>query len=495
MKWHLTAGLAALAAVSVSVTPASATDELTSLTATQAASAIAERKLTATDLVKALIEKTGDDPGNVYISFDAEGALAAAAEADESVAAGQALGPLHGVPIVVKDNIASAGLPTTGGTPALKSWVPTEDAPVLAKLKEAGAILLGKTNLHELAFGITSNNAAFGAVANAYNPDRFAGGSSGGTGAAVGGRLAPAGLGTDTGGSVRIPAALNGVSGLRPTVGRYPAGGIIPISSTRDTAGPIARTLTDLALLDGVITGTSNELAATELSGVRLGVPTVLTENLSPETDRLFNAALDALEGSGVTLVPVDLGRELELAGKAGFPIALWEVKRDLAAFLEVNQTGLTLQDIAAEVASPDVKFVFENLVLGDQAIPNEVYAEAINDLRPLVQSAYAQVFVANKLDALVFPTTPLAAQPITGSDQTVSLNGEDVPTFQTFIRNTDPGSIAGIPGLSLPIGVTSDGLPVGLELDGPAHSDRHLLSIGLAVEAVLPEMPAPLPH
>lgn len=119
----------------------------------------------------------------------------------------------------------------------------------------------------------------------------------------------------------------------------------------------------------------------------------------------------------------------------------------------------------------------------------------AMNDLRPLVQSGYADVFVTNKLDALVFPTTPLEAQSITGSDQTVSLNGEDVPTFQTFIRNTDPGSIAGIPGLSLPIGVTSEGLPVGLELDGPAHSDRHLLSLGLAIEAALPEMPAPAPR
>jgi mandelamide amidase len=490
MKMHLTAGLTAAAVLAAS--PALGDEDITSLSATQAAKSIVAQELTSTDLVNALIEKTGDDPGNVYITFDSEGALAAAAEADARIKAGEKLGPLHGVPIVVKDNIASAGLPTTGGTPALKTWVPAADAPVLAKLRDAGAILLGKTNLHELAFGITSNNAEFGAVANAYDPSRFAGGSSGGTGAAIGARLAPAGLGTDTGGSVRIPAALNGVAGLRPTTGRYPAGGIIPISSTRDTPGPIATTVADLALLDTVITGAQNEVSPADLSVVRLGVPSILTENLSPETDRLFRTTLETLEKSGVTLVDVDVSTELDLAGKAGFPIALWEVKRDLAAFLDQHETGLTLDDIAASVASPDVKFVFENLVLGNQAIPDEVYRMAVNDLRPLVQSGYADVFVTNRLDAIVFPTTPLEAQAIAGSDQTVSLNGEDVPTFQTFIRNTDPGSIAGIPGLSLPIGVTSEGFPVGLELDGPAFSDRHLLSLGLAIESVLPRVPAP---
>ncbi|WP_421980086.1 indoleacetamide hydrolase [Roseibium sp.] len=481
-----------LAAAALLTAPAVTAQDITDLTAAEAAKAIADKKLTATELVNALIARTGDDPGNVYISFDSGGAAAAAAAADERVAAGEELGPLHGVPIVVKDNIASQGLPTTGGTPALKDWVPAADAPVLAKLRDAGAILIGKTNLHELAFGITSNNAAFGAVANAYDPGRFAGGSSGGTGAAVGARLAPAGLGTDTGGSVRIPAALNGVSGLRPTVGRYPAGGIIPISATRDTAGPIARSVADLVLFDTVITGTDKTIAPADLSFVRLGVPSGLTENLSPETERLFREALATLEKAGVTLVEVDISSELDLAAKAGFPIALWEVRRDLAAFLEKSGSGLTLEDVAAGVASPDVKFVFENLVLGDQAIPDEVYAAAMTDLRPLVQSGYAEVFAENRLDALVFPTTPLAAQPISGSDMTVSLNGEDVPTFQTFIRNTDPGSIAGIPGLSLPIGLTADGLPVGLELDGPAYSDRHLLAVGLAVESALPGMQAP---
>jgi len=489
MKKHLVAGMAVLAAQAGS---AHAADDLTHLSVQEAAAAIAGQTVTATELVEALIEKTGEDPGNVYITFDTANALLAAQEADAAVEAGTASGPLHGVPVVVKDNILVKGLPATGGTPALSDWVPDGDAPVVAKLREAGAIILGKTNLHELAFGITSNNAAFGAVANAYDPDRFGGGSSGGTGTAVGARLSPAGLGTDTGGSVRIPAALNGVAGFRPTVGRYPGAGIIPLSSTRDTAGPIARTVSDLALLDAVITDDANPIAGIDLQGVRLGVPAGLTGGVSPETQRLFEAALDTLESAGVTLVPVDLSAELDMAARAGFPIALWEVKRDLAAFLDAHETGVTLEDIARQAASPDVKFVFDNLVLGSEAIPDAVYDEAINTLRPLIQSGYADMFTANKLDALVFPTTPLEAQAIEGSDMTVTLNGEEVPTFQTFIRNTDPGSVAGIPGLSLPMGLTAEGLPVGLELDGPAHSDRHLLALGRAVEAALPATPAP---
>lgn len=205
-----------------------------------------------------------------------------------------------------------------------------------------------------------------------------------------------------------------------------------------------------------------------------------------------MKAAFAAMEAEGVALVPVDTTTIADLAGKIGFPIALWEVKRDLAEFLKDNNTGKSLEDVASQVASPDVKFVFDNLILGDQAIPDEIYETSINDLRPQLQAAYAELFAANKLDAIAFPTTPLPAQPIQGSDMTVTLNGEEVPTFQTFIRNTDPGSNAGIPGLSVPIGLTKDGLPVGLELDGPAYTDRHLLAIGLALESVLPETPRP---
>ena len=426
---------------------------------------------------------------NAFISLDVEQAIAEARAAD---AATGSKGPLHGVPIVVKDNINSASLPTTGGTPSLRDFRPAENAPVLQKLLDAGAILLGKTNLHELAFGITSNNAGYGAVGNAYDPSRFAGGSNGGTGAAIGAGIAPAGLGTDTGGSVRIPAALNGIAGLRPTVGRYPNLGIMPISHTRDTAGPMARTVDDLVLLDGIISDGPASLKPTSLEGVRLGLPKPFVDDLDAETQAVFEEVVKKLTAAGAVLVPLDLGNVSELNAKAGGAIALWEIKRDLGAYLAAHGSELTVEQLAAEIASPDVKAIFDNIVLGKDAISDDAYAAAIGELRPRLQLAYLAAFRNHRLTAILFPTTPLPAQPIQGSDEEVTLNGEKVPTFATFIRNSDPGSVAGLPGLTIPAGLTASGLPVGVELDGLPFTDRALLSIGLALEQLLGPLPRP---
>jgi len=230
--------------------------ELTELSAAEAAARIRAGTLKSEDLVRALVEVIERKRDlNAFITFDRERAIASAHKADTFAARKSFAGPLHGVPIVVKDNIHVAGLPNSAGTPALRDFVPTRNAPVAEKLIRAGAIVLGKTNMHELAFGITSNNAAFGPARNAYDPSRIAGGSSGGTANAIAARMAAAGLGTDTGGSVRIPAALNGIAGLRPTLGRYSQEGITPIAHTRDTAGPMAREVADLVLLDTIITG------------------------------------------------------------------------------------------------------------------------------------------------------------------------------------------------------------------------------------------------
>ncbi|MGI9261505.1 MAG: amidase family protein, partial [Woeseiaceae bacterium] len=190
---------------------------------------------------------------NAYIMIDADGALARAAELDAMRADGNLLGAMHGVPFVVKDNTHVAGLPNSAGTPGLADFVPAADAPTVAALRQAGGIILGKTNLHELAFGITSDNAAYGAVGNPFDPTTFAGGSSGGTASAVSAGLAPVGLGTDTGGSVRIPPALTGTVGFRPSTDRYDSSGVTPISHTRDTVGIIARNVADVDLLDQVM--------------------------------------------------------------------------------------------------------------------------------------------------------------------------------------------------------------------------------------------------
>jgi Asp-tRNA(Asn)/Glu-tRNA(Gln) amidotransferase A subunit family amidase len=468
--------------------------DLTELSATETAARIRAGTLKSEDLVRALvdvIERKRDL--NAFITFDRERAIASAHKADALAARKTFAGPLHGVPIVVKDNIHVAGLPNSAGTPALRDFVPTRNAVVAEKLIRAGAIVLGKTNMHELAFGITSNNAAFGPARNAYDPSRIAGGSSGGTATAIAARMAAAGLGTDTGGSVRIPAALNGIAGLRPTLGRYSQDGITPIAHTRDTAGPMAREVADLVLLDTIITGARDRVTATPLKGLRLGVCRALFfRSLDPATEQLADATLDRLRAAGAELVDVDMPGLVDLNGKISFPVALYEARTDLIRYLKRYRPALDLTALAGQIASPDVKGLFASAIVpgAKDAIPEKVYLAALA-ARPLLQQLYAETFRKHNIAALVFPTTPLPAAPV-GDDEKTLLNGAEVPTFPTFIQNTDPGSNAGIPGLSVPIGRTAAGLPVGLELDGPPGSDRRLLGIGLAMETLVGRLPAP---
>ena len=361
--------------------------------------------------------------------------------------------------------------------------------------------MLGKANLHELAFGITSTNLTpfAGAVQNPYDPTRIPGGSSGGTAAAIAARVAPAGLGTDTGGSTRVPAALCGIVGLRPSVGNggaqrryHDPNAVVPISHTRDTVGPMARTVADVALLDAVITS-SALAAAVPLQGLRIGVPASFWEGLDTQLAAVVQGARARLAAAGVVFVDVDLQGLRELNDKVSFQLALHEPIADIPAYLAATGVqGITLADIAAQVASPDVKGAF-GAILADAF--GAAYDAALKLHRPQLQALYANYFAANRLDAMLFPTTIAPAVPIdmaAGSGK-ISINGGPlVDTFGTFIRNTDPGSNAGIPGLSLPAGMTAGGLPVGLELDGPLGSDTRLLGIGLAFENLLGPVPAP---
>src|SRR5947209_14662408 len=252
------------------------------LTLTQAAADLRAGKLTSTALTReALARAKANADLNAFVTLDEAGALKAGAAFDAN---GDKAKPLGGVPIVIKDNIEVAGLPCSAGTPALKDYVPKADAPVVAKLRAAGAIIIGKTSMHELAFGISGYNTAFktGAefgVRNAYDRALIAGGSSSGTGTAIGARIVAGGLGTDTGGSVRIPCALNGCASLRPTVGRYPQEGIAPISHTRDTAGPMASTIADVTIVDRAIAG-GGPIAPADLKRVRLGIVKTMLANL-----------------------------------------------------------------------------------------------------------------------------------------------------------------------------------------------------------------------
>jgi mandelamide amidase len=278
---------------------------------------------------------------------------------------------------------------------------------------------------------------------------------------------------------------------LRPTLLRWPQEGIVPISHTRDTAGPMARSVADLALLDGIITGAAVEEKPANLKGLRLGVPRALFwDNLHPDTAKIAGEMLAALKKAGVELIEADIPDAGALDAAAGFPIALYETIVDLNKYLAGHGTGLDFAKVVDQVASPDVKGILSSL-LGASAVPEPAYREALTVHRPKLQRAYADYFKRERVEAAIFPTTPLPACKI-GDDETTMLNGAAVPTFPTFIRNTSPGSVAGIPGLSLAAGMTPAGLPVGMELDAAEGMDRRLLAIGLAIEPLLPKLPPP---
>ncbi len=473
------------------------------MTASEAVAAIAEGRLSAQTYVRTLLTRANAlSRYKALITLNEDGAIRAARSIDALRAAGQALPPLAGLPIVVKDNINTKGLPTTGATPALENFHPNDDAWVVRRLLDAGAIVLGKANMHELAFGITTTNfAAFAGIArNPYDSARMVGGSSGGTGAAVAARMAPAGLGTDTGGSVRIPAALNGIAGLRPSVGnggeerRYDGTGVLPLSHTRDTVGPMGRTVEDVALLDAVVTG-SDLAQAAPLRGLRLGIPATYWDVVDTEVLRVMKAAMAKLEHAGVTFVHVDLPTIRLLAAKTGFCLVFHEAARDIPKYLAASGAAeMTLERIAAGIANPDVRSGF-HAVLSAGPADDHAYGNAISVFRPQMRELFDAYFRDHAIDAMLSPTTPLAAAPIDAEygSSTVSVNGgPPVNAFETFIRNCDPGSIAGIPGLTLPAGMTAGGLPVGMSLDGPVGSDQRLLAIGMGMEKLFGFLPAP---
>ena len=422
---------------------------------------------------------------NAFITLDVEGAATKAEKLDQMRAGGVVRGPLHGVPIVVKDNIHVAGLPNTAGTPGLKNFVPTASNELVARLESAGAVIIGKTNMHELAFGITSDNAGFGAVKNPYDENLIPGGSSGGTAVAISAGIVPAGLGTDTGGSVRIPPSLTGIVGFRPSMGRYPSSAVTPISITRDTVGLLSRTVADLIVLDDVIVADQasvNDIAPGE---IRLGVPRgYFYQNIDRESAVVVEATLALLADANVQLIEMDIPDIDGLMTSSAFPIVFYEVLRDLTAYLDEFNTGVSFAELTAAAASPDVKGVL-GLVSGEGKTSEEVYAAAM-DAREQLRKNFQEYFASEQLDAIIFPTTILPARPIEGGMETVELNGEQVPTLPSYIHNTDPASIAALPGISLPVGLTASGLPVGMEIDGPEQSDRRLLAVAKTLEGII---------
>jgi indoleacetamide hydrolase len=469
------------------------------LTATEVVAAIAVGELSATACVDAVLERADAlaDLGAVA-ALDREGARETAARIDADRAAGVELGPLAGLPLLLKDNINTTTLPTTGGTPALAGVRPTADAAVLAPLRAAGAVVVGTATMHELAFGITTTNLApHAAIArNPYDRSRIPGGSSGGTAAAIAARIVPAGLGTDTGASVRVPAAFCGIAGFRPSTGgprrRWSTTGVLPLSDTLDTVGPLGRTVGDVALLDAVVTGAPVPAPA-DVVGLRIGTPAVLWDELEGAVAAVAREARDRLADAGVVLVDVDVPDALVLAEKIVFPLALHEPRTTIPAYLrETGVRDVTLEAIAEGIASPDVRNAFAG-VMADAF--GDAYPDAMEVHRPRLQQLYADHFADHGLDAIAFPTAPVLPAPIDAVNGSATLRvdgGPLVDTFTTTIRNVGPGSCVGVPSLSLHAGRTPAGLPVGLNLEGPVDDDARLLAIGMAVERVLGTLPPP---
>lgn len=401
-------------------------------------------------------------------------------------------GRLSGLPIAVKDNVLVAGQPATFGTSATRNYVPRETASAVQRLLDQGAVVVGKLNLHELAGGVTSNNAVFGAVRNAYDRRYFAGGSSGGSGAAVGARLVPAALGTDTGGSVLIPAALNGVVGFRPSVGRYPMDGVLPGSRSRDTLGPIARSVADIVLVDAVLSQTTADVAPQRLGGARIGVPRRQFVDVADDRSReKLDDVLKRLAEAGVELVDVDLPALIE-AEKGYEPIYAYELRATLPEFLERYQVGVSFEELAAGIRSPDLVKVYQSAIVGPKAPSRESYETALRIHKPAVEAIFRDAFAAYRITALVFPTTLTDARPVDGSDDSITMDGRQIGTWAAFIHNTNFLTKGALAALTLPMGLSARGLPLGVTFAVLPRHDEDLLALGLAVEPLLPSLPPP---
>ena len=433
---------------------------------------------------------------NAFITLEPQRVLEHARARDLERRAGARLGPLFGLPIPVKDSVNTRDYPTSAGTPALRHFRPSADAPTVSALKTAGAIVLGKTNLHELSYGWTSNNQAFGAVHNPYDRRRIPGGSSGGTAAAVAARLAPLGVAEDTEGSIRIPAAFCGIAGFRPTTGRYSTQGCAPITQLFDQIGPVARSVDDLALFDAVVTGQREPLVPTSLHGVRLGVVRdPFFTALDPEVERLTELALQRLREAGAVLVDGTLPDLARLLERTTLPIQNHDVGIELARYLQDYGAGVSLQELVAQ-ASVDIRDVFRSDVLpgGANRISEAVYATAVQRDLPALRHLYQLYFSTSGVTALLFPTAPLPP-PLIGDQGLLLVGGRKVAFDDAVSRNIAAGSTAGLPALVLPVGLTAAGLPVSLEFDGPSGSDRNLLALGSGLEHALGPMPPPPGH
>jgi aspartyl-tRNA(Asn)/glutamyl-tRNA(Gln) amidotransferase subunit A len=465
-----------------SIRPPREVGEIAELSVASAASLIHRGELSPVELVRAVLDRIDayGKPINAYISLHAEEAIQAARQAEDALVHRHSIGLLHGVPLAVKDLFFEAGLPTTAGSRILQDFVPREDATVIRHLREAGAILLGRLNLHELAYGVTNENPHFGPVRNPWNLSRISGGSSGGSAAAVAASLCLASVGTDTGGSIRIPAACCGVVGLKPTYGRVSRHGVLPLAWSLDHVGPITKNVEDAALLLQVLAGfdprdpTASPLPVPaysgmlggDLEGVRVGVPTGFFADpgeIAPGVLAAVQGALQVMESVGASIVEVPMPFLRHAPAVQFFTLAT-EASANHGGLLRTRGRELGL----------DVR---RRLEMGE-FIAAPQYVRAQQARRRLVQ-ACADVF--RHADLLVTPTLPVVAPPL--GAETVAIQGVEKRIQPTLTRFTSPVNLTGLPAISVPCGFDSGGLPVGLQIVGRPFDEATVLRGAFAYE------------
>jgi aspartyl-tRNA(Asn)/glutamyl-tRNA(Gln) amidotransferase subunit A len=437
------------------------------------------RKLSPVELTRFLLGRIArlNPRLNAWLALNPELALKHAAAAEAALCSQSRrkstvdLGPLHGIPISLKDNLYTAGLRTTGGSGFLRDFLPLQDAAVVTSLKNAGAILLGKTNLHEFAYGVTSNNPHFGPVRNPWDLDRIPGGSSGGSAAALAAGLCYGSIGTDTGGSIRIPASLCGIVGLKPGLGRVSSEGAIPLSTTLDFVGPMARTVADTALLFEAIAipeRVKRRPRAARGQHFRLGIPKhFFLDVVSPEIQHAFESSLVTLKKLGAKLKEVSLPY-LKETEHAGNQIAWAEATH---YHRQAGWYPLHAADYGEDVRS--------RLEMGEKVSALD-YLRAL-DLREKFIAGFHLALLENEVDALVTPTTPIAA-PLIG-EENISIAGKDHSTRALLLRLNRPANLGGIPAISVPCGLTPAGLPAGLQFQIGVHGESLLLDLASRFE------------
>jgi len=486
-----------------------ASSDLTRLSAADLAEKLAAGEVSSVEATQAHLDRmTAVEPAvHAFLHVSADEALATAADIDTRRAAGEQLHPLAGVPIAVKDVVVTQGLPTTAGSKILEGWVPPYDATLVERIKAAGLPILGKTNMDEFAMGSSTEHSAYGDTHNPWDLDRIPGGSGGGSAAAVAAFEAPLAIGTDTGGSIRQPAAVTGTVGVKPTYGSISRYGLIAMASSLDQAGPVTRTVLDSALLHELIGGhdprdstsipeplpslvaAARQGATGDLSGLRVGVITELQgEGYQPGVLARFHESLELLRSAGAEIVEVSCPH-FEYALGAYYLIMPSEASSNLAKF-DGMRFGLRVEPEDGPVTAERVMAatrgqgfgdeVKRRVILGTYALSAgyyDAYYGSAQKVRTLIQRDFTNAFAA--ADVLVSPTTPTTAFKLGEKlDDPLAMYLNDVATI--------PANLAGIPGLSLPSGLSDDGLPAGFQVLAPAKADDRLYRVGAALEALL---------